>query len=422
MEAILHEALNRCEDAELFSLKVEEYPVHFEANHLQSIKSKLIRGIGLRVIHEGKVGFASDTEVKDPKAFVDQSIRSARLGPPALFTFWKGGKGRQVSIFDPRAVSFDIEESVELGGELITRLRERIPDIYCDLTLTKSFLEITLNTSKQEQTYYKSLFSLDLGALLVRDRDFFRVEEGKWGGEICRKIEMGREIHEMPTKKMPVIFTHKAVPHLLGIIAAGLNGRVIANGASPLAGRMGDRITSPAFTLYDDGAFDQAANSSPFDDEGVPRKRIHLIKRGLLKNYLLDLSTAGLLGDRSTGSASRPSYAQPPSPSPSTLVVERGDVSYEDMIQGLSEGLVVDQVIGGGQSNVLAGQFSVNVELGYRVQNGKIVGRVKHTMVAGNVYDLLSENLISVGRDLVLTGRAFAPAMCFKDVSVSGTK
>jgi len=40
---------------------------------------------------------------------------------------------------------------------------------------------------------------------------------------------------------------------------------------------------------------------------------------------------------------------------------------------------------------VLAGEFSVNVALGFLVEDGRIKGRVKDCMVAGNVYDILKK-------------------------------
>jgi PmbA protein len=45
--------------------------------------------------------------------------------------------------------------------------------------------------------------------------------------------------------------------------------------------------------------------------------------------------------------------------------------------------------MGAEQGNILGGDFSGNVLLGYKVENGKIVGRVKDTMVSGNIYQLL---------------------------------
>ena len=45
----------------------------------------------------------------------------------------------------------------------------------------------------------------------------------------------------------------------------------------------------------------------------------------------------------------------------------------------MDDGLIVDQMLGGGSG--ISGDFSINIDLGYRVQNGQVIGRVKDTMV-----------------------------------------
>jgi PmbA protein len=67
------------------------------------------------------------------------------------------------------------------------------------------------------------------------------------------------------------------------------------------------------------------------------------------------------------------------------------------MVQDMKEGLVIEQLMGAEQGNILGGDFSGNVLLGYKVENGKIVGRVKDTIVSGNVYQVLKQ-IIALGR------------------------
>jgi PmbA protein len=68
------------------------------------------------------------------------------------------------------------------------------------------------------------------------------------------------------------------------------------------------------------------------------------------------------------------------------------------MIKDVKEGLIVDTLIGAEQGNILNGDFSGNVLLGYKIENGEITGRVKDTMVAGNVYQLLKQ-IEAIGKD-----------------------
>ena len=76
-------------------------------------------------------------------------------------------------------------------------------------------------------------------------------------------------------------------------------------------------------------------------------------------------------------------------------------------------------VLGAGQSNVLAGEFSVNIDLGYKVEQGKIVGRVKDTMVAGNIFEAFS-NLVDLSDCPEWVGSsAYVPHILFAGLGVA---
>jgi PmbA protein len=87
----------------------------------------------------------------------------------------------------------------------------------------------------------------------------------------------------------------------------------------------------------------------------------------------------------------------------------------------MKKGILVDQVLGGGQSNVLAGEFSVNIDLGYLVENGEIVGRVKDCMVAGNVFDIFN-NIVALGDKSDWHGSLRVPPFYFRSVNLAGNK
>lgn len=131
----------------------------------------------------------------------------------------------------------------------------------------------------------------------------------------------------------------------------------------------------------------------------------------MVGEFLYDLQTAGMAGVQSTGSADRVG-ASLPAPSTSNLVVEAGGVSLADMVRDVKEGLLVEQLMGASQTNVLGGDFSGNVLLGYKIEKGEIVGRVKDTVVSGNVYQAL-KRIDAVGSEARWVGSVFAPPiMC----------
>ncbi len=87
------------------------------------------------------------------------------------------------------------------------------------------------------------------------------------------------------------------------------------------------------------------------------------------------------------------------------------------MVAAVFDGLIVDQMLGGGGS--ISGDFSINVDLGYRVQNGQVIGRVKDTMVAGNVYTALKQ-LVTLGNDADWNGSCYTPSLIVEGLSTTG--
>jgi PmbA protein len=145
---------------------------------------------------------------------------------------------------------------------------------------------------------------------------------------------------------------------------------------------------------------------------------VPLIQAGVVRNFLYDLQTAGLAKTNSTGSGNR-SLAVQPSISISNLIIDAGDTTFEEMIRGIDEGLVVEELMGAGQGNVMGGDFSGNVLLGYKIERGKIVGRVKDAIVAGNVHQAL-KRIVSIGSEpRWVGGSIYAPPLCFDRLTVS---
>jgi len=240
--------------------------------------------------------------------------------------------------------------------------------------------------------------------------------------EIIENLKWGEKIVPVESGKMPVIFTPKAALVLILPIISGLNGKMVLKKISPLAAQKNKKLWSDLLTIYSDGNIDFALGSAPFDDEGVEMKRVPLIKKGKIKNFYYDLQTAGIAGVESTGNGLRAGSQSEPAPSISNLVMEEGKVSFSEMIKDIKEGIIIDQVLGLGQGNIISGAFSNNVQLGYKIEKGKIVGRVKDVMIAGNAIEEL-KNITALGdKSKWVSGKYKFPHIYLKSLSVSAKK
>ena len=217
---------------------------------------------------------------------------------------------------------------------------------------------------------------------------------------------------------MPVIFKPSGVGSaLFSPLLTAFNGKIVYNGASPLRDKLGTQVFDTKFSLYDDATIPYCVASCPCDDEGIPGRKTPLVEQGVASHFIYDLQTAGLAHTSSTGNGSRNGGL--PAPSSNSVVIAEGNVSFDDMVHDIKTGLIIEEPLGASQGNVLNGDFSGNVLLGYKIENGEITGRVKNTMVSGNIYKILKQ-LTAIGNDgRWIGGYFFTPSIYCPDVSVA---
>jgi PmbA protein len=237
--------------------------------------------------------------------------------------------------------------------------------------------------------------------------------------ELLEPLANSKEIADAPTGDVPVLFTPRGVAAtLLDPLLSGFNGKNVVTGSSPIIGREGEKVFDERLSVYDNPLLAGASGSRPFDDEGVPSRKIGLIESGVIGEPVFDLQSAGQAGRKTTGSAQR-GLASTPNPGISVVDITPGDMPYEKMLADMEDGLIIEGLLGAGQGNELGGDFRANVSLGYRVKNGEIVGRVKDTMISGNVYTVLNNiEAISDQADWVY-GSLRIPAMRCRGVELA---
>jgi PmbA protein len=233
------------------------------------------------------------------------------------------------------------------------------------------------------------------------------------------QLEMAKEKASVSTRLLPVIFTpHGVASALLSPLVLAFNGKAVLEGASPLKDKLGKQVFDKKLSLWDDATIAYGVGSYPCDDEGVPSQCLPLVANGVVSNFFYDLQTAALAGTQSTGNGRRVGGGFP-RPAISSLILSRGDISFQTMMEDMKEGLIVEQVMGAEQGNLLGGDFGGNILLGYKVENGEIVGRVKDTMIAGNVYQVLRE-LLGIGQEARWVGGILqTPPLYCSNVSVA---
>jgi len=431
MEEMLEQAKRIAEEAEVFSISRKQTDAVFEANRLKQVQSHETAGRALRLIKGGRIGLSASNRMNGTSELVEMASEVAQFGAEAKFHLPQLEVYSTVEVYDANIEAVTEEQMVELGQSLIDRVRHHTPELVCEASVSVSTVTIQIiNSRGGKASYAKSGFGFGVEGVLIRGTDMLFVGDAESschpltdaGAVVATTIEQldrAKETVPAPEGQLPVVFTpHGVISAFTTPFAMAINGKTVLQGASPLGTRKGDLIFDPRITIWDDPTEDYRPGSRFCDDEGVPSQRTALIEKGVVANFIYDLQTAALAGTRSTGSGSR-GLASLPSPSLTNLVIEDGDTSFEDMLADIKEGLVVEQLMGASQGNVLGGDFSGNVLLGYSVKNGKIVGRVKDTMVSGNIYEVLKD-IGAIGREgKWVGGRLRAPHIHCPRVAVS---
>jgi PmbA protein len=431
MEKILALARQVAEEAEVFKIETEETPVHFEANNLKSIQSKQSSSLSLRIIKNGKLGYAAASGEIDPQKLVDIALETAQFGMPAKLHFPASRQFPAVQVMDDEVEKVSLQAMIELGQKMIEPVLHSTPGITCDAAVAKDtqFLRV-INSRGGQAEYTKSTFGLGVSGTLIRDTDMLFVGEGQDScrvikdiqplvNTVLRQLELAKNQASVSSGRLPVIFTPDGVVSaFLPALMTAFSGKTVLEGASPLGKRLGEQVFDSQLSLYDDATIDYAPHSRPCDDEGVPSRRIPLIENGVVRNFLYDLQTAGQAGTESTGSGGR-GRGGLMSPSASALVFSTGRTTFAEMLRDIKEGLLVEQLMGAEQGNVLGGDFSGNVLLGYKIENGQIVGRVKNTMLSGNVYQILKDSATLGQQAKWVSGMVLAPPILCADLAVA---
>ncbi|MBS3787111.1 TldD/PmbA family protein [Candidatus Bipolaricaulota bacterium] len=434
---LLEQANKKAESVEVFERSSRSIPVKFNSGELESVKHVETTGAALRVINDGKLGFSTTTNLGGNSRVVDQAVETASFGEDAGFEFPGSVEINKVDTFDPEVSALTAEKLIEYGKEAITRLQDFDPDLEVDAGLTKSVGKTrVVNNNGLDVEEEKTKLSLNLEVKKVREGDIFTFYESSTAQKMdqfdreetvekaIQKVKWAERESGIESGTYPVILTPRGTLVLLVSLLSGLNGQNVFQETSPLEGELGKKIFSEKLSIEDSGSMEGSPSRRSFDDEGTPVRKSELISDGVVKGFLYDLQTAGQADTTPTGNGVKgglmggSDFRSPPSISPTTLAISPGIKSVGKLISSIDKGLVVDQVLGLGQGNLLSGEFSNNVSVAYKIEDGAITGKVKDTMIAGNAYDLLKGE-IKLGKETEwVMGGLKAPAIALDSVNV----
>lgn len=424
--------LSKIKKGDVIAYATESFSVEFEMDRLKSVENESNFAMGLRVFIDKKVGNSFINNLNDENSLLENAIKSAKLGEIQDFELPSSKNIPEVKLYDENVISFTKEMAIEKGVEIIKKLKKVDKNAKISVNISKAVkTNFLANTNGFSASYSETSFSFYINMTYVhKDGRILSVSEGdsfsrleigeidKMCDSLIEKYTNAKTEVKVKTGYFPVLFSPDALSLLVYPLEIAANGKNLYKKVSILENKLGEKIASEAFSIWDNPLYNFGISSYPFDDEGVIPEKLTIIENGVFKNFIFDLFTASKLNKKSTGHAQR-SVSSLPSPSFSNIFIEKGEHSLKDMLSSIDYGIWVFEFLGEGMSNILAGDFSVNIELGYLIEKGKIKGRVKDTMLSGNSFEAI-KNISMIENQIHKKGDLYAPSILIDKLSITG--
>jgi len=190
-------------------------------------------------------------------------------------------------------------------------------------------------------------------------------------------------------------------------------------GSSPLSGRLGQKVTGDAVTIWDN-ACDPRTLPMPLDFEGMPARRLPLIARGVAKAVATNQYRARRLGKRRSSG-----HALPASSGyecmPMHLFMGAGKSSAHRLVKDTKRGLLVTRFhytnILDPMQTVLTGMTRDGTFL---IENGEVVGPVRNLRYTENVLEALGRIDGMSQKVTLVRGPVVVPTVRIREVRFSG--
>ena len=223
----------------------------------------------------------------------------------------------------------------------------------------------------------------------------------KFGREIGQKAVRLLNAESAPSGKFQII----ADPNLTGVfiheaLGHAVEGDLILQNDSILKDKLGSKIGSDIVNIYDDASLKDGFGYYSYDVEGVKTKPNHLVENGKLISLLNSRETASKLNMQSSGNA-RSIIADQPIVRMSNTYLQPGDMSFEELIEDINDGIYL-KGSRGGQVDTGKGIFQFNAAEGFKIENGEISTPLRDVSLSGNILETLN-NVDAIGNDFELS-------------------
>ena len=162
-----------------------------------------------------------------------------------------------------------------------------------------------------------------------------------FAGRASDKARLSARPRELPPGHYTVVLEPAAVLDLVGQMFGDFSATAMSDQRSFLTDRLGKKLFGENINIYDDVAH-PFQSGVPYDGEGVPRRRLTLVDKGVPRDLTYSRASAKKAGVEPTGHG----FPLPNEigEAPMNIVIAGGNTSIDDMIASTPRGILVTRL------------------------------------------------------------------------------
>jgi len=392
---------------EKYTLKTEETSINVVMSDVESIRKKNITKTGFRVYADGKIGVAGVIGTYDEAEMKGKARAALSLGidyPCEPTGNLKRGE----------TVVCDFEDGVKFTEEIevtLSELRKSHPDFIFNNKINLSTEDHALENDLGLNL--RSRISRIDSSLLLKEKSSPNLLDGvvgfmgtKWDRDeylrfaniICNgfsnQADVENGIHKVILHPMGCDFMNK--------LYTELHGLKFGTGGSIFAGKIGEKLFSEDFTLYQSVSSEDNILEFPFfDTEGAvnEKDRYALIENGIFRAPYTDKKTAKQYHLVHTGAAGG-EYDSVPTLSPKPLVIRKSEKTIAELLNG--ETAIYVMFASGGDFTP-EGKYATPVQTAFLFDGERFIGRLPQLNLTSNIYDMFGKDYLGTATDSIST-------------------
>ena len=428
------------EQVEAVVLRSSDTEVRVYEGEIESFSSAQSQGVGVRVIVDGRQGFAYAGTLDDDvlAETVAEARDNAAFGEPDEFNGLAEPDGvavAELDLYREGLLSVPTDDKISLAQQLEAAVKAadtRITGVesaeYVDSVGDMAVVTSTgIRTSGRETACYVAAYVLaeedgdtQTGFGFSVGREPSDLDVAKAAADAADRATRLLGATKPASGRVTVIFDPYVTAQFLAILGSTLSGEAVLKGRSLFADRIGESVGAAQLTLVDDPTDTRAFTAGQTDGEGLATRRNVLIEGGTLRQFVHNTYTGRRSGTASTGSAIRGGFKSTPGAGCQAVSLLPGELSQDALIAQVGDGILVQSVSGLHSGvNPVSGDFSTGAE-GLRIAGGAVGEPLREFTIASTIQKMLGD-VAAVGADLEwLPMSAAGVSLVIGDVTISG--